>query len=114
MKVIYFIAINIIAIVAMCAANMYSFINNIEHTNSIYFWIITYAFVIASSIMGMNCRNQILRLEELIEIRLRLDPTEEEEMELLAMVEEDYDTEEEHMEEEHMEETKRRFFKKRA
>lgn len=87
MKVIYFIAINMLAVLAIMGANMYSFINNIEHTNSIYFWIMSYAFVIGCSIIGMNCRNQILRLEELMEMKLALEPTDEEMTEILQMAE---------------------------
>lgn len=85
MKLIYFIVINVIAVVAICGFNMLAFINNIEHSNAAYFWIVTYAFVIGCSIIGMNCRNQILRLEEIMSIKLSLDPTDEEEEELLKM-----------------------------
>lgn len=89
MKVIYFVAINIIAIIAMCGANMYAFINNIEHTNSIYFWIMAYAYVIGCSIIGMNCRNQILQLEEVMQLKLTLEPTDVEITELLQMEDEE-------------------------
>lgn len=85
MKVIYFVAINILAIVLICVVNMVSFINNVTHTNEIYFWIMSYALVIGCSIIGMNCRNQILRLEELIEVKLSLEPTDEEITELMQL-----------------------------
>lgn len=112
MKVIYFIAINIIVVVAICGVNMYTFINNIEHTNSIYFWIVSYAYVIGGSIIAMNCRNQILRLEELMEIKLKLDPMESEIAELLQMV--DSEEVQNEMIDTNEEKTKNRFFKKRA
>lgn len=88
MKVIYFIGINIVAIISMCGAYMYTFINDIDHSNAIYFWIMAYTCVIGCSIVGMNCRNQVLRLEELMQVKLTLEPTDEEAAELLKMEDE--------------------------
>lgn len=84
MKKIYFIIILALAGIAMWGANMYFYINAVEHTNAIYFWIMAYAYVIGCSIIGINCRNQILRLEEIIELRIQLEPTEEEVRTIMA------------------------------
>lgn len=120
MKVIYFIVINIIVLVAICGINMYAFINNIEFSNGIYLWVVLYAFVIGCSIIGMNCRNQILRLEELMSVKLSMDPTDEEAEELLKLNLEDDEEIEEQVEQEQEEQqkdeskSKKKFFKKRA
>lgn len=114
MKILYFMAINILALLAMVGAYMYVFINNIEHTNSIYFWIMAYTCVIGCSIIGMNCRNQLLRLEEVVETKLQLDPTDEE---IASIAEIKGDVQEKQgMDQEQDEDvpSKKRFFKKRA
>lgn len=115
MKVLYFVIINIIALTAILGTNIYAVTNNMNTTGSAYFWIMSYTFVIGCSIMGMNCRNQILRLEELITLKLSMEPTDEELSILLDTRSLEEDAEERYEVEELKEESiKNRLFKKRA